>query len=567
MARETDVPFIDSKDPKLLGWPGLQPSTTVADGMVFQRDVAVSLRDGVRVYVDVRRPDTQQPVPVLVAYGPYGKHLGFKEPHASGAGIEPPLPPGTPFEAPNPQYWVGHGYAVVYVDPRGTWGSEGDAYFWSPQEGDDGYDIVEWAGTQPWSNGKVGLSGVSYLAMIQYRIAAARPPHLAAINISDGQSDLYREGVFHGGILETQFARRLQDTVGFGLQRREDIASLIMAHPFLDEWWESRGVDVSRIEVPAYVVCSVANQGLHTRGTLEAYKAMGSKQKWLDVNGRKEWRHYYNPAEMDRQRAFFDHFLKGLDTEVISWFPVRVEYRDRTETGPIRAEQGWPVPSVEYTVFYLDAHHGSLRREQPNRPGQASYDPTAVTAFPMQAHDQRAVFDLCFEEETLLAGSAALRLWVESPGATDMDLFVVLDKIGTDGHVVHYPFCAYLDDGPLAMGWLRASRRELDPERSTPQQPVHAHTRDLPLPPGEPVSVDIEIWPFTAQFHPGEALRLTIAGANIYRWSLDHFVHGHDLLVNTAPHLLYTGGNHAARLLLPLIPSAAGSPALPSRPS
>ena len=553
MSTDAAVPYRESKDPRLLGWPGLQPGTTVADGMVFERDVAVTLRDGVRIYVDVRRPDTAQPLPVLIAYGPFGKHCEMHPTLASGADIEPPLPPGTPFEAPNPQYWVGHGYAVVYVDPRGTWGSEGDASFWSPQEAEDGYDIVEWAGTRPWSSGKVGLSGVSYLAIVQYRIAAAQPPHLVAINVSDGQSDLYREGVFHGGILETQFAASFQQIMGFGLQRSEDIVSLIMSHPFLDDWWESRRVDMSRIQVPAYVVCSVGNQGLHTRGTIEAYKAMGSKQKWLDVNGRKEWRHYYNPAEMDRQRAFFDHFLKGLDTEVTSWPPVRVEYRDRTETGPIRGEQAWPVPSVKYTPFHLDAHTGTLRVEQPDQAGQVSYDPTAVTALPMQAADQRAVFDLRFDEETLLAGTAALRLWVESPGATDMDLFVVIDKIGNDGNVVHYPFCAYLDDGPLAQGWLRASRRELDPERSTPEQPVQAHTRDLPLPAGEAVAVDIEIWPFTAQFHRGETLRLTIAGADIYRWPLDQFVNGHDLLANSAPHVLYTGADHAARILLPVI--------------
>jgi predicted acyl esterase len=386
MSRETTAAgatdYIDAKDPTTTDWPGVQPGTTVADGMIFERDVAVTLRDGVRVYVDVRRPDTDVPVPVLIAYGPFGKHRGFPPVLAAGADVEPPLPPGTPFEAPLPQFWVGHGYAVVNVDPRGTWGSEGDAAFFSPQEAADGYDLVEWAGTQPWSNGRIGLSGVSYLAIIQYRIAAARPPHLAAIHPSDGMSDLYREAVQPGGIPETQFAANFETILGFGRQRRENLFAGILAHPFLDEWWLARGVDMARIEVPAYVVCSAGNHGLHTRGTLEAYKAMGSKQKWLEVHGRKEWRHYYTPAEMERQRAFFDHFLKGLDTEIRSWPPVRVEYRDRAETGVVRAEAAWPIPQTRHTALYLDASAAALVAAPPRAVATVRYDPTAVHVAP-----------------------------------------------------------------------------------------------------------------------------------------------------------------------------------------
>lgn len=78
------------------------------------------------------------------------------------------------------------GYAIVNPDPRGTWYSEGDATFLSPQEDEDFYDLIEWAGTQPWSNGKVGLSGVSYLTSSQWRVAGLKPPHLAAINPWEG---------------------------------------------------------------------------------------------------------------------------------------------------------------------------------------------------------------------------------------------------------------------------------------------------------------------------------------------------------------------------------------------
>jgi predicted acyl esterase len=554
MTNPQPLKFRDARSPSEGGWPGLRPGTELVGAMRIERDVAVTMRDGVQIYVNVCRPAGADPVPVLLAYGPFGKHASMHPTLAAGADIEPALPPGSPFEAPLASYWVGHGYAVVYADPRGTWGSEGDATLFSAQQAEDGYDLVEWAGSQSWSNGRVGMSGVSYLAMSQYHVAATRPPHLAAINPSEGISDLYREAITQGGILETQFAGHFAGLVGFGLGRVEDLMSEVFEHPYLDDFWRAKSPDLSRIEVPAFLVASVGNQGLHVRGTLEAYKQIRSREKWLDVHGRKEWRYYYLPENMDRQRTFFDHFLKGFDTAVSSWPRVRVEYRDRANSGTIREEAEWPIARTRHTEWFLDAESQGLLATPPAVEHTASYDPTLV-GLPAQAGDQRASFDLRFEQETDLAGHAALRLWVESPGAENMDLFVNLDKLDASGRRVGFPFFAYLDDGPLAQGWLRVSRRELDSERSTPEQPVHSHRRDLPLPAGEAVAVDVEIWPFTATFAAGETLRLTVAGADISRYPPHEFAAGHDFLVNSAPHLIHTGGRHPSRLLLPVIPN------------
>ena len=111
----------------------------------------------------------------------------------------------TAFEAPDPVFWIPSGYAVVVIDVRGTWYSEGTAHYLAPEEAQDFYDAVEWAGTQPWSSGKVGLSGVSYLAQLQWRVAELNPPHLAAINPWEGWTDTYREVATHGGIPDTHF--------------------------------------------------------------------------------------------------------------------------------------------------------------------------------------------------------------------------------------------------------------------------------------------------------------------------------------------------------------------------
>src|SRR5208337_4318913 len=107
---------------------------------------------------------------------------------------------------------------------RGMWYSEGDATFISPEEGEDLYDLIEWAGTQPWSNGKVGLSGVSYLAFAQWHVAALQPPHLAAINPWEGWSDTYREVAYQGGIPDTRVWPLLFYLWGVGTNRIEDLA-------------------------------------------------------------------------------------------------------------------------------------------------------------------------------------------------------------------------------------------------------------------------------------------------------------------------------------------------------
>jgi uncharacterized protein len=180
---------------------------TGPDGIIIERDVPVPIRGGVTVYADVFRPADEPPAPPLIAWSPYGKHAGPQLPERyPDGGVAPgQLSPYTAFESPDPVYWTALGYAVVNADIPGTWYSGGDATFLSPEEALYGHDLIEWAGTQSWSNGRMGLSGVSYLTSSQWTIAATRPPHLAAINPWEGWSDTYREVARHGRIPETYF--------------------------------------------------------------------------------------------------------------------------------------------------------------------------------------------------------------------------------------------------------------------------------------------------------------------------------------------------------------------------
>lgn len=541
--------WMEAQDPAEGGYPGLRTGVvTEEDGVLIERDVPVVLRDGVTVYVDIFRPPTATDVPAILTLNPYGKHAPKGFHLFPGAGVpDDAISRHTVWEGPDPMWWAKRGYAVINADSRGSWMSEGDLVVLSEQEGEDGYDLVEWAATLPWCNGRIGMSGVSYLAVIQWRVAATRPPHLAAINPWEGWSDCYREYFFHGGIPETKFVQFTQWSCRCGTGRVEDLPAMHAAHLALDDYNASKSVpDLSVIDVPAYCVTDWGDHGLHTRGTIEGWREISSEHKWLEVHGRKKWQYYYRPESLRRLKAFFDHFLLDSDDEVMEWPPVRIEVRERYYEGVERAEAEWPLARTDYRAYALDAGDGGLVIDPPDVETSVIYDP--------DSEEGRAVFDLRFAERTEITGYAKLRLWVETDESDDMDLFVALQKLDRDGAQVHFPYWSMMEDGQVALGWLRASHRELDEERSTPWQPRLRHERQLPLQPGTPEPVEIEIWPSSTLFEAGETLRLVIQGRDIHRYDVGP-AQAHEDSVNRGRHRIHTGGRYDSHLLLPVIPA------------
>ena len=268
-----EIVFKKAVPPAEGGYPGLNPRTRRTDGMVIEYNVAVPMRDGVKIYIDVFRPDTPGQYPPLIAWGPYGKHGHVSYDAIGNTGVnDADFNEFTRFEAADPVYWCRNGYVIIYADMRGTWGSEGDATFHSPQEVEDVCDLIEWAGTQSWSNGKVGMHGVSYLSETQRKAAAANPPRLAAMNIWEGVSDYYHELFFHGGIPDSLFSLMWQESVQFSRTRVEDFVSMRKLHPLFDDYWASKNADLTKINVPAFIVASWTDHGLHLRGTVEGFK-------------------------------------------------------------------------------------------------------------------------------------------------------------------------------------------------------------------------------------------------------------------------------------------------------
>ncbi|MCL5734425.1 MAG: CocE/NonD family hydrolase [Actinobacteria bacterium] len=567
--------------PEKGGYPGLNPRTEHKAGMIIEYDVAVPMRDGVRIYIDVFRPETSGQYPPLIAWGPYGKH-GLISYDGIGNTLlnDSDFNEFTRFEAADPIYWCRNGYVVINADMRGSWASEGELTWMSEQEVDDMYDLIEWAGTQPWSNGKVGMHGVSYLAWSQWKVAAARPPHLACINPWEGVSDFYRELAMHGGIPDTLFCPMWQSNVHYSTTRVEDFVAMQKARPLFDEWWQSKNADLSKITVPAFVVACWADHGLHCRGTIEGFKQISSEHKWLLVHGRKKWWHLYQPENVEKQRQFFNRFLKDIeiDNHVMEWPRVTLEIREKFFIGDLRSENEWPIARTQYTRYYLDATNGTLSTKALKKEAAVTYNadryyskdqnkgnlsPFFLDAIEQVADKlakekpsgrQNAVFEVEFPERTELTGHMKLRLWVEADGSDDMDLFVALDKVDTAGYRVPLVYFANHNDGPIALGWLRVSHRELDEAKSTPYQPVHLHQRELKLKPGETVPVDVEIWPTSILFEKGEKLRLTIQGRDIYYYPSEAHTCGHTDTVNRGNHVIHTGGKYDSHLLAAVIP-------------
>jgi putative CocE/NonD family hydrolase len=242
--------------------------------------------------------------------------------------------------------------------------------------------------------------------------------------------------------------------------------------------------------------------------------------------------------------------LKGIDSEVKYWPKVSLEIRERFFVGNFRSENEWPLARTKYTELFLNASDGKLSKSPFKKEAQVRYNVNDITE-----KTQNAKFEFKFDEKTELTGHMKLKLWVQAVGNDDMDLFVAIEKIDRTGDIVPFPFFTNHNDGPVALGWLRVSHRELDEEKSTPYQPVHKHQREIKLKAGEIVPVDIEILPSSTLFERGEKLRVLVQGSDIYYYLTESLITGHTSTVNKGEHVIYTGGKYDSHLLVPVIPA------------
>jgi predicted acyl esterase len=510
----------------------------VRDGMRIDWDVPIEADDGLVLRADVYRPDDDGEHPVIITYGPYAKGLPFQEGYPSAwdrmAEKHPDVTAGSTnkyqnWEVVDPEKWVPDGYVCVRVDSRGTGRSPGYIDHFSPRETSDFAECIEWAGVQPWSSGKVGINGISYYGMNQWQVGSRQPRHLAAICIWEGSSDWYRDATHHGGILSTFWANWYDmqvKTVQHGLgengptnpntgelvcgpetldeeelaANRAPFGADILSHPLDDEYHRDRSGHWDKLTVPIFSAGNWGGQGLHLRGNVEGYVNSASDQKWLEMHGIEHWTHFYTDYGVGLQKKFFGHFLKGEDTGWDQQPPVLLQVRHPGEKFVEREEQEWPIARTEWTRFYPHSD-GSLARDPQSDAEQISYDATG---------DGLTFATGPLEADTEITGQSNLSLTISS-STEDADIFAVLRVYDPDGEEV--TFQGAIDPHtPVGQGWLRASHRKLDEEKSTDYRPWHTHDEEQKLTPGEEVDLQVEILPTSIVVPAGHTVKLTIRG-------------------------------------------------------
>jgi len=535
------------------------------DNMVIEWDAPITMCDGTVLRCDIYRPVGSGQYPVILSYGPYGKGLLFSEGYPLHwemlVKTFPEVTEGVSgkyinWETVDPERFIPWGYACMRIDSRGAGNSEGFMDLQSPQETLDLYDCIEWAAKQDWCDGKVAMSGISYYASNQWSVASLRPPHLAACIVWEGALDYYREYSRSGGIMhnlgkywapsqvytlqhgngERGYKNRITGENLSGnttlsseklLNNRRDYYDFNLEHEFFDKEMQVRLPDVSQMTVPLLSSANWGGAPMHPRGNFEGFQKSGSKEKFLEVHGELHWGHFYSNYGLALQKQFLDYYVKGIEN---GWKnrPGIVQLQVRhVEHFEERFESNWPIPRTVWQQWYLTPSQELTIENQAistsvieDLSGNASTTNTLITNTASITYDPKGngitFLSAPFVKETEFTGPMALKLFISSE-SEDADIFAIVRLFSSD--MTEVVFQGSNDPKtPIALGWLRASHRELDTEKTLPYRPYHTHRIKQPLTPGEVYELDIEIHPTGIVIPPGYRIGLSIRGKD-YIWS------------------------------------------------
>jgi uncharacterized protein len=456
-----------------------------------------------------------------------------------------------------PDFWATRGMVGAVFDVRGTGGSGGnlEGNFFSPREARDSRTVIEYLGTRPYSTGRVGMAGGSYVGITQLLAAEQRPPHLAAIAPQVPISDIYREGFTHGGIPSLVFDAQyiavqgapgaaganndpflLEQTLlaKTGQSPPGTIAFDYLERPDDDPFYRARSpiTKVGRIKVPV-LIAGGWRDGLSPRGAPEMYAPLARRRGvetrlYMDGCTHKGCGPPFAPltnppGQEDVSAVVFEFLAKHLlGAKTPHRAPVHYYLQARNAFFDANS---WPPSGTKFERFELGPD--SLRSGGPvaSRPGPATAqyvtDPAAgfslafnkygtVAITPYVPLDQRleGPQGLTFRTPVLghalrLVGPTALHL-VAASTATNTDWYAKLADVAPDG-----------SESIIEEGALRASHRALDPARSTPSRPYHTHTDPQPIEPNRFYAYDIEIWPTAYELAPGHRLQLRLTSTDL----------------------------------------------------
>lgn len=557
-------------------------------GIKAERDVYVRMRDGVRLAVNIYRPDAQGKFPALLGMSGYGKD--------EMEVLMPPQPLNKSavwdgnIEAGDFNDIVPRGYVHVIGDIRGTGHSEGKS---PDSEGRDNYDLIEWLAKQPWCSGKVGMVGYSYFSFSQLKAALERPPHLKCIAVSHVAADFYRDMSYKGGVLslmdygvwygrhgtsgwaannvvsvmketlpKKEFERRRNELLNHpDIKNYPNLYHLLLypqknprafdavMNPFDGPFWRKVSVYpyFDRIKIPVLVIgkCSHEDMGYWT-----VYEGIKTPKKLLmKPNGPEErpWR-----EDLELLIRWYDHWLKGNDTGIMEEPPMKLFVMGENK---YRFADQWPLPGVEWTKCYL-------RRWE-----TLSFEPELYQNEP----------DGFFQQPLHVSTKRDSAVYVSSP--VDEDLRVIgpaainfhasIDQDDTNWIVKLFDVAPTGVETRLAKGLLKASHRALDAEKSKPYSPYHPHTKTSieTIKPGVIYEYNISLNVVSNVFRTGHKIKLSIESLESPR-DAEIQIHYHPILNSSKAtlHKIYRDRNHQSHLLLPVILARPKSPEGPELP-
>jgi putative CocE/NonD family hydrolase len=561
----------------LLGAPGTAVAQTTGVGTHVERGY-IAMADGTKLHYHVELPETGKRLPAMLNYTYYAPGVPVTR-TGDGSGV-------------SGNELLKRGYALVGVTVRGTGCSEGtfDDIF-DPQWSADGYEVVEWIARQPWSNGKVGMYGLSGPGILQWMVAGAQPPHLTAIAPFSTLADLYRDVGAPGGIKNVVFA-------GVFLGAQNGLAALNQAanpgdpaclvngvdnasesptnsalyQMLLDDefdfdtpWMQLHHVKryFEKVRVPTLTFHQWQDEQLPARVVRELGRLPRATTWSIAGNGNHS---FPNCGEcLDLAYRFIDHFMKG-EPNGFERTPHYQIWHENTRTGPTADAAGkswatsyasWPPKIRPLELFLREDDRLSFHEPKGDERAQ-SY------AYPLPASSRENTSGAAWRAGAAPGGalswtstpfgrdrvlfSAGLDLWLAST-ATDTDVQATLTEIRPDGQEVY-----------LQRGWLRASHRALDPQRSTATQPEHPHqAADLsPLEPGKPTFMRIGFFDISAPIRKGSRVR-------VYVEAPVGLTGGWQFLFNptVASNTVFHDARHPSKLVLGVLPGEAAQAPLP----
>ena len=548
--------------------------------VLCEYDVSIPMSEGFSVTANIYRSklaaEKGEKVPVVMCAHPYNNHFtpALKKTPLNGppqqyrlipqAGGKPVFSKITSWESPDPNFWVPAGYAIVNMNLPGYANSGGPPSAFTEHQAKCYYEAIEWIAKQSWCSGKVGLNGVSFLAISQFYVATCQvyggpPPSLYCISPWEGLTDPYRDIFAFGGLSDNGFPSFWWNTevkpVINGTEKdfikfEGCIATdYLKNHPLYDDFWKAKAAKLDEITIPMLVCASFSDHGLHTMGSFRAFEKAKSKHKWVYTHRTGKWVAYYSPEVQKMTRDFMDCFLKDdtssgfLDTP-----PVRLEVRSsRDVIHEVRYENEWPIARTQYTKLYLSEQPQSLSLAKSEKQNEIVYE----------GKKGKELFSFKFTEDTELSGYMKLRVWVEAraekpgePFPDDMGMFIAVNKLNQEGNSVPFYGSAGINKDMVTRGWCRVSRRELDLVESTEWHPVTKGTSEQKLKSGDIVPVDIALYPSSTFFSAGEVLQLILASDEIILSP----PYMKDASFNFGKHVVHFGGEYDSYLQVPKMP-------------